>query len=200
MNKRIKNVIFDVGGVLLDYRWKNMIMDYGYSQEQAEISGLRILDHPLWREMDRGTYTEEEVIEKYKEMFPEDTDMIDYFFSHMELLHITRPQLYPEIEKLFDAGYNVYILSNYSTRLFKTHTKDIPFIDKCQGVVVSCDVHMMKPEREIYDYILGKYNLDPSETIFLDDMPQNVEAARKVGIKAFRVKTQDDIKDILYLL
>lgn len=192
-NKQIKNVIFDVGGVLIDYRWKQMLIDFGYSDEQAEISGLRILSHPIWRDMDKGIISEEDVILAYKEMFPEDSSLIDHLFTRADLMHVCRENLYPIIESLFDRGYKVYILSNYSNRLFNIHTKTIPFFDKCSGIVVSCDIKMLKPEPEIYRYILSKYNLVAEECLFLDDNEDNVAGAITVGINARCVKTSDDV-------
>ena len=62
------------------------------------------------------------------------------------------------------------------------------FLKNMDGIIFSCEVKQIKPEPEIYKTVLGRYNLEPSETVFLDDRAENCEAARKLGIHAIQFK------------
>ena len=193
----IQNVVFDVGGVLIDYRWQEFIMDYGYDREKAYEAGMRILSDPLWRQMDKGTYSQEETIQLYKEKYPDEAGLIDYMFEETENMRTYRYELYPVIDKLFEKGYSVYILSNYSENLFNIHTKEIPFLNKCDKVLVSYKLNMLKPDYEIYQYMIDRYDMVPPLTMFLDDNEENVNAARIVGLDAHCVKTVEDVLECI---
>ena len=84
-----------------------------------------------------------------------------------------------------ESGKNIYVLSNASRRFYEYFPRfyDMDFFD---GVVVSCDLHIIKPDRRIYEYILGKYGLKADECLFIDDREENVRGAEKVGINAVR--------------
>ena len=198
INCMIKNIIFDVGGVLVDYRWKEYIEDYGYKKAQAEVSGLRLLNDPIWRNMDKGLVSEAEVRSYYLEKYPEDEGLINYFFDNADQMIVKRDRLYKVIEGLYDKDYDFYILSNYSMRLFDLHTAHLQdFFNRCKGIVVSQPIKMLKPEPEIYDYILTKYELDPAECIFFDDNEDNVKAAIEAGIDARCVKSEEGLIELL---
>ena len=190
----IKNIIFDIGDVLISYRWKELLMEYTNNDETATKMGLAVLDDPKWRDMDKGLISYKELIEHYLRTYPEHRDMITYFFNHADELQLPRPTLYPLIDKLFEKGYKIYILSNYCNELYNMHTTVIPFLDRVDGKVISCNVKMIKPEPEIYQYILNTYNLTPDECIFFDDKKENVEAAISAGIHAVQTVTVSDIE------
>lgn len=191
----IKNVIFDMGGVLISYRWKELLMEYTGNDEVATETGLALLDDPKWRDMDKGLISYNELVNYYLNKHPEKSDMIMYFFDHADELQVPRPTLYPLVEKLFDKGYKIFILSNYCNELFNMHTKEVPFLNKVDGLVLSCNIKMIKPEKEIYEYILNTYSLNPDECIFFDDNKQNVEAAISSGIHAVQTVTTEDIEN-----
>lgn len=190
---KVKNVIFDVGNVLIDYNWHLVIKNYGYDSDKAYEAGLKMLEDEMWSKMDRGTVSLEELIEYYKGLYPEEVGMIDYFFEHKEELSIMRPELYKKIDELMDMGYGIYILSNYAEKMFNAHTKGIPFLDRVDGMVISYRVKSVKPEREIYEHLLSTYNLNPAECLFFDDKEENVEAGKALGIPGIIVGCEDDI-------
>ena len=91
-------------------------------------------------------------------------------------------------------GYGIYILSNASDRFYKYFPRFLP-LDYFNGVVVSSDIHMIKPYEGIYKYILEKYKINPEECLFIDDREENIEGARKVNIKVELFK--NNYKDII---
>lgn len=189
----IKNVIFDIGGVLMDYRWIDVVMGYGLTREKADEIGRKFLRHKTWHDLDRGVITEEEAIAAYEKEFPEEGDLFRYFFDHKGDLDIPRTEVVERFYKLKKAGYSIYLLSNYSKCLFEAHYKDISFSNLIDGKVISYEDHLMKPEPEIYERLLTKYDLVPEECIFFDDRDDNVEAAKKLRINAYRTLTSEDV-------
>lgn len=193
MYENVKNVIFDVGSVLIGYRWHEVIMEYGYEPVKAFAVGHAMLDDEMWNKMDRGDVTFEELLEYYKKKLPEETELIDYFFEHKEKMVVYRPYLYSKIEELIKKGYRIYILSNYSKVLFPAHSIEFPFMDKLSGMVISYTVNSVKPERKIYDELLSQYSLKPEECLFFDDRKANTDAAERLGITCVTVSREDDI-------
>ena len=188
------NLIFDVGGVLIGYRWKEMLMeDFGLSDGEAEDMGRKIFDDPLWPDFDRGLIAADAIVEHYCSIYPKDGNSIKRLFYGNDKMATEREAVWKKIANLKDRGYAVYILSNYSEYLFKKHTGHMPFRKLLDGGIVSYEVGSIKPEPQIYNRILDKYGLDPGECIFFDDIEKNVEAARRLGIESYLVTSEEDL-------
>lgn len=185
----IKNVIFDIGGVLLDYRWRQMLQDYGLSLQEAERVGMEMFDDPggIWHIFDLEIYPQEEIIRMYQEKFPADADVIHYFISHGEYMHTPRPEIWARIPRLKEAGYGIYLLSNYPEILFHKHTQYADFMNEIDGMEVSYMHHLAKPDRAIYESLCTRYGLDPAECLFYDDRPENVQGAIDYGMRSVQV-------------
>lgn len=190
----IKNLIFDVGNVLFHYRWLEALVDTGMTKEQAAETGPKIFDEtPLWREFDAGNIDLPGIIEGYGELFPEFKDNIAEFITRAERMPIDRPEVWEKMKLLKDKGYKIYLLSNYSDYLFNRHTEGKAFLDYIDGKVVSYEVHYTKPQKEIYEILLSKYNLKPEESLFFDDREENVQTAVSLGISGCVVKSREHI-------
>ncbi|MCR5475781.1 MAG: HAD family phosphatase [Lachnospiraceae bacterium] len=188
----IKNLIFDVGGVLIGYRWKEMLMeDFGLSDDKAEEVGQRIFEDPIWRDFDRGVVHIDKLVGHYCTLYPEDADIFRRVFYGNDRMATEREAVWEKMEELKKKGYNIYILSNYSEYLFKKHTDPLPFRNLLDGGVVSYQAGAIKPEAEIYTHLLKKYGLDPEECIFFDDIEANVEAARNIGITSRHITSEE---------
>ena len=193
----IKNIIFDVGDVLLEYRWKDMLKDYGLPDDEAYKVGNLMFNDNLWHEFDLANMTRDEIVGQYLKNYPDYAKVMQWFMTHGELMHVKREDVWERAQKLKEKGYGIYILSNYSQELFEKHTKDAPFISLADGVVVSYQIHITKPDEKIYRYLLDKYNLKAEECIFFDDREENTEAARKLGIEAITVTSKEFLLDEL---
>ncbi len=193
----IKNIIFDVGDVLLEYRWKDMLKDYGLPDDEAYKVGNLMFNDNLWHEFDLANMTRDEIVGQYLKNYPDYAEVMQWFMTHGELMHVKREDVWEKAQKLKEKGYGIYILSNYSQELFEKHTKEAPFISLADGVVVSYQIHITKPDEKIYRYLLDKYNLKAEECIFFDDREENTEAARKLGIEAITVTSKEFLLDEL---
>ena len=187
--KKPKNIIFDVGDVLLDYRWQQMLMDYGLDEAEAYRVGRELFDDPdgLWHEYDLGVKSQEEIIQEFEQKHPKDAEVIRWFISHGEYMHVARPAIWKLVHQLKEAGYHLYILSNYPEILFKKHTQYADFMDDMEGMVVSYMLHVGKPERIVYQTLCDRYGLNKEECLFFDDRAENVQGAIDFGMRAKRV-------------
>lgn len=179
----IKNVIFDIGDVLVHFRWKQVMIDLGFSETEIALLYKALFESRWWNEWDRGVIPEEEIMRHMKEEGKGLETQMERFFEHKGELVIQYPYVEVWMQSLKQQGMKLYLLSNYPMSLFELHAKNtftfLPYVD---GKVVSGYVKHVKPEPEIYTILLNTYGLKPEECVFLDDRADNVEAARKMGI------------------
>lgn len=180
----IKNVIFDVGNVLVSFRWRELMDDLGFSKDLQKIFEKTVFGNPLWAELDRGVLDENEVINKIRRENSAYSDEFDLIWANIDKIVEPYDYSFDMIDTLKAKGLKVYLLSNYPKSLFELHTKcgRFPFIDRIDGKVVSGFVKCIKPDREIYERLLNEYNLKAEECVFLDDREENVEAAKNIGM------------------
>ena len=195
----IKNLIFDVGGVLFDYRWKEMFMDYGLDEDNAIRVGTQMFNDPdrTWDNFDLGIKSDEEIADIFCKKYPGDEDVIRWFIRHGEYMQVPRPKVWKKVHELKQKGYKIYILSNYPESLFKKHTEYADFMDDIDGLMVSYMIHKAKPAEDIYKALCDKYGLDRSESIFFDDRSENVEGAVKFGMKSVKILSEQVLLDEL---
>ena len=180
----IRNVVFDMGNVLLDFGWREYIDSFGFPEEKKQKIIQATVMNPVWNERDRGVLTEEEYVDQMTETAPEYTDDIrEVMRRSPECTHVFDYAL-SWVRYLHDAGYHLYVLSNYCDHMFQENLKEMPYLSYMDGVVISYREHLIKPEPEIYQLLLDRYHLKPAETVYLDDMEKNCEAARALGIHA----------------
>lgn len=181
----IKNIIFDVGGVLLGFDWDGYLDSFGFSKEAREAMGRATYPSAPWNERDRGLLTEEEYFQKMLALAPEYEkelrQVIDGENASLQLFDYSQTW----IQYLQHQGYRTYLLSNISEHMKKGFYEKMDFIPQMDGVIFSCDVKTIKPEPEIYQVLLDSYGLKPEECIFMDDRKENVEAAKRAGMESF---------------
>ena len=175
----IKNIVFDMGNVLLNYD-PNVCLDYFLeSDEDKKMIMDELFQGPEWVKGDRGLLTDEEIYLHVKKRLPKrlHSALKNCVFEwHMCMKPIVGAKEFCEYVK--SEGYKIYVLSNASNTFYDYFPERFAPFSYFDGVVVSSDIHMIKPEREIYTYLLEKYQLTPEESFFIDDRPENIEGAR----------------------
>ena len=176
-NPPIKNVIFDLGGVLFRRDPKKCTPDF-----IDFFAFVRFPKMPLfWEEYDRGTYSLDEVIDLLcKEKGVSREQCVEY----VRLAIDKQEEIAPTealIRDLKSAGYRLYVLSNMS-REFIDFLRTRPIYACFDGEVISCEEHVVKPEPRIYQILKERYNLQGGESLFIDDRRENIEAAEREGI------------------
>ena len=189
----IKNIIFDIGGVMFDDSTQNIsnILNRDASELCKKVYGKSSIDCVL------GNQEVSDYIESFKN--DSDYEIIKYILGK-DNLHISYPLMkdnFDYISKLKDKGYNLYILSNISRESYE-YVKNTIDIDKVfKGGIYSYQEKLIKPDRQIYELIVNKYNLNKDETLFFDDKQKNVDAACDFGIKSVLFRTIEDIENNL---
>ena len=188
----IKNVVFDFGGVLLDwnprYFYKSILKD----KQKMEYFLQNIATSTWNAQMDKGR-SFEECMKELAEQYPEYKEPIMLYRKGWETM------LKGPIEsgmRVLDAVMNaqkfkVYGLTNWSAETFPSTFNKYKFLQKFEGIVVSGEEQMIKPEKGIYLTLIERYNLVPEETFFMDDNIQNVETALSRGINAVQFTGTD---------
>jgi len=193
----IKNVVFDLGRVIYKFQPKEDLVNLGYNESQVNELMTCIFDSPLWLDMDRGLYTLPTFIEKVCADFPQHAKDIRRILdaNWADRVETIMP---PSLEFYYDVknrGYKTYVLSNWSADGFDyIRSRDSFLFDKMDGIVVSGYENMVKPEPEIYQLLFSRYNLVPSESLFLDDNPDNIVAAKALGMHGIVFTNLDDCK------
>lgn len=190
-------IIFDVGNVLLEYRWLEALMEAGVTDEDIASKAGRAIFDKKWVEFDAGILDLDGICEELGKEFPDIADNLREFIVRGERMVIHRPEVWEKVHILKEKGYKIYLLSNYSDYLFNLHTKGCSFMDDIDGRLVSYEVHMVKPNRDIYEELITRFNLNPSDCVFLDDREENTETARKVGIEAITIISREHINEVL---
>lgn len=186
-----KNLVFDVGGVLLSYDWKGAMRATGIPAADVEECALGLLDDPLWAEFDLGIRPYDDIVDEFCSKHPAYSEYIRIFLTNLDAMPLPRPEVWAEVHRLKEAGYNVYLLSNYCERMFNAHAGCRPFMNDIDGLMVSYQCHVNKPDRGIYEALLSKYSLKPSDCLFFDDRLENIEGARACGIDGIHVTGEE---------
>ncbi|MDC7231627.1 MAG: HAD family phosphatase [Spirochaetales bacterium] len=176
------NIVFDLGGVVLHWEPDTLIAKYFPEAEDQKKVKEQFLRHRDWESLDRGTIEKERALRNAAERTGIPYEKIK------EMLDATPASLQPKEEtidlilKLKEKGHDLYILSNmhHDSMDYLDETHD--FFELFDGKVASCRVKLVKPEAEIYRHLLTEYKLKAEETVFIDDMKENVEAAAGEGI------------------
>lgn len=183
-----KNIIFDLGGILIRFEPKQAIQKLNLSKEKAERFYKCIFQDGTWQAMDAGIYDGiEETLPIYLQKYPDLKDEILTFFQPrwQDMLELI-PEGYAFFLKVKQEGYPCYVLSNYPKNIFAyTENRYPELFGKMDGMVISGRVKKAKPDKAIYKYLLDTYHLNKEACIFFDDTKVNVDAANALGITSY---------------
>lgn len=182
----MKNVVFDLGRVVFAQDPAKSTAEFKQFFSYVSLTPMP----QFWTDYDMGVLSFDQVAEElaaYRGVEPE-------FAREMITIAIGKQETIRPTEKLIDelkaAGYKLYVLSNMS-REFIDFLRKQRVYENFDGDVVSCEVGIVKPMPEIYDLLLERFDLDPAETIFIDDRKENVDAAAEKGIATFHFDRND---------
>lgn len=189
----LKNIVFDLGNVLVKFDSNELIYSF-FNKRQEEVKSFYF--DSLWNEYDQGLYSVEEMIEKGVKQFPELELSIKKLMYHWTEFVIPLKDNVAYIKDLKRFGYKVYILSNIPEDDTK-YLRSCGVFDNIDGGVFSYEYKKIKPDPEIFNILLEKYNLKASECLFLDDRKDNVESASNLGFETIEVKDLSKVIDLI---
>lgn len=187
----IKNIIFDIGNVLTDFRWKDFLIEKGFDEQMAQRMGDASVNTPTWSELDRGVWTFEELLQGFIANDPEIAWELRMGFTDMRGMVTIRDYACDWVKQLKEQGFGVYYLSNFSRKVEVECADSLAFIPLMDGGILSYQEKLVKPDPAIYHALLERYGLQPEECIFLDDTAVNIEAANQLGIHGIVFTTKE---------
>ena len=176
------NFIFDIGNVLIDFKPEPFLRELFSEPKLEEKINETIFKSAEWLDMDRGILTHRNASEIFCLREPNYSLEITRTMQRLTDMLTPMQDTIDLLPKIKECGHNLYYLSNYHNELRNYIMEKYQFFSLFNGGVFSCDIQAIKPEPEIYQYLLQEYKLSPEDCVFFDDMIANVEAAKKEGI------------------
>ena len=189
--KEIRNIIFDVGNVLFKYYPEYIIKSLLPKCAHTEFYLNELFNSDIWISLDKGSLTAKTAIKEISKRHlltaKQITDINLLITDFYKFLILDK-----DMKELFincTNNYNVYILSNFQSESFAKLKLENAFLSLAKGEIVSANVNMMKPELGIYHYLLSQENILPEQSLFIDDMKDNIAAANRLLIKTIHHKS-----------
>lgn len=195
----IDTIVFDFGGVLIDWNPRHVYKTIFNDEEKVEWFLKNICTDEWNIEQDRGRSLKEGT-EILKKKFPEHQALIEAYYGRWE--EMLKGEMAETVEILYELKkkFKIYGLTNWSAETFPVALKRFNFLQLFDGIVVSGDEKLIKPEKEIFELLLNRYNLKAENCVFIDDNIKNVQAAINIGFHAIHFISAEDLKHQLVLL
>lgn len=181
---KINNVIFDLGAVLLEWKPEDILSEAFKNKEDRLKARNGILNHPDWIDLDRGTLKEKDAVQKFSERTGLSEPSIKNFFDIVRKSLTAKEDTLEIFNQCRKKNLKLYCLSNMSIENFEYVQNRYAFFNDFSGIVVSGYINLVKPDPRIFEFILSKYQIVPSQTVFIDDNTTNVLTAEGFGIHA----------------
>lgn len=181
----IKNFIFDLGNVIIQWNPQYIVSQYIQTQEEKEYLIKEVFQSQEWLAYDHGTITraqlilniQQRVASKYHEIV---ADMIYHWYKHCPIIE----GMIPIIKELKQQGYGIYLLSNTNIH-FDEYKDTIATLQYFDGFYISAKTKLIKPSIEIFEDFSKTFNVLPQECLFIDDVQENVNGALRAGMQGY---------------
>ncbi len=185
----IRNIIFDIGNVLVSFH----PVEYFYPvfKEKTETLCTYVFGSKEWALYDQGILTKEEVEKNLLDTYPKDKDAILYILAHWKEFMKPIMPMKKLIEELKENGYKIFLLSNISEDSYLYLKREYPYFFDVNGGMYSYRIKRNKPDKKIYEELLSVYGINASESLFLDDRKENVDAAKALGFHGMIMEDVD---------
>lgn len=191
----MKNLVFDMGNVLIEWNSEKILQAITDDRKLQNLLRKEVFETGLWVQTDEGVKTREEMIEIVTAKIGEEyrneiTQLSRYWYKYVDVY--TKVQ--DRIIELSKNGYNIYILSNTAYTFYDLVKEGyLPAASIAKGIVLSCEEKVLKLNEKIYNILLERYNLDPHDTMFFDDLSENIWGAARCGINGFVVENEREL-------
>lgn len=194
----IKNIVLDVGRVLVHWDPIAGMKSLGYDDKTAAAVNGGLVESGLWDLEDEGRYSSEDTLKAFIEAMPEYAKELTDFWNNLDKSIWAFEDSCDWVKRMKAAGYGVYILSNYGEETLKqTRESAMAFLDYVDGAIFSYKYRMIKPHAEIYEKLFEVYNLVPEECVFIDDRAVNIDAAIRAGMQGIVYKDRGQAEEEL---
>lgn len=184
----IKNIVFDMGNVLVRYDAKKVCRYFMEDQEEMERVCTSVFVSPEWILLDMGVISEEEALKKMCDRLTTEHEKamaklcLEHWHEHCMWAFDGMEEVVMDLK---ERGFGLYLCSNASLRLLQCYQEAIPGIRVFDGVLFSAEVKCIKPQKEMYQHLFERFSLKPEECFFIDDLPTNIEGAKACGMDGY---------------
>ena len=176
--------------MLVKSNWNNFFKSNGHNEQTVTRIAKATFFSPVWKELDRGAWSFDEILDGFVKNDPEIEDILRHIFDDMNEFIIAYPYASEWICRLRESGFRIYCLSNISDKICRDCAKEFEFLKFTDGRILSYEEKLIKPDPAIYRLLLERYSLKADECIFIDDLENNVNAARKLGMHGIVFQNQ----------
>ena len=188
------NVVFDIGGVVVEWQPARLAAAVFDDVEKQQVATNDVFSHADWVGVDRGDLSYEEAIERTANRTSLTHDDVNRLFRAVAPSLVPKPASLDLIQELSRSEHRLFALSNMGQVGYEYLQRHHGIWSRFEASVVSCLVNRVKPEPEIFHYLLDQYALTPAETIFIDDMAENAAAAEALGIRAIHFTSTEQCR------
>ncbi len=194
-----KAIIFDLGGVVVEYNPRSYLLNRFADEETEKFLFDAFFASEEWLMLDKGTLEQS----RADYIFMQRAKKAGYGFEMQALIDDWRYMFKPKkdmcamILELKQFGYDIYYLSNISHESIKFLRTETNIMKMFKGGIASCEVQMLKPDKEIFRRMLTPHSLIPDSTVFIDDTPKNIESAHRLGLKSLLYTNTPKLKQNL---
>lgn len=183
----IRNIVFDMGMVLLEYDPVKVCWEYTDNPEDVEWMRRELFESKEWSLLDEGTLTDAQALERVQKRLPNEhlRWLAKESLEHWHEYNIwAKPGMGELVKELKEKGYGIYLCSNCSVRL-RVFEHEIPGIEYFDGTLVSAEEKLAKPNPAIYERLFEKFHIKAEECFFIDDRQDNIDSAKGCGMDGY---------------
>ncbi|UOO90975.1 HAD family phosphatase [Vitreoscilla massiliensis] len=196
----IRNLIFDVGNVLVRWSPSEIINLTFADPSQTEAWIQKIFQHEIWQQLNQGLISEAAAQQQYQALYSLSPEITARLFYYIKTTQIPIYQSQELVAQLAQAGYRIYALTDNVREIMVYLLQQYDFWHWFQAVVVSAETGMTKPHPAVFQYVLQQHHLQADETVFIDDHLPNIEAAAALGIHSIHFQQADSVAQQLRYL
>lgn len=181
----IKNLVFDLGNVLIEWNSEKILTYFEPEKERRQVLRQAIFESGVWHQTDKGELSLKEACEEVlTQLDASYHSAIKNIFYHWYEVVYVYSDLQERIRLWVAQDYRIYILSTTCEIFYHIEKAGLlPIYPLLSGYILSSEVGVVKPEAEIYQKLLKKYNLNPVESVFIDDIQANLDTAAELGFE-----------------
>lgn len=194
MKEMIKNLVFDLGNVLIEWNSEKILTSFEPEKERRQLLRQVIFESGIWHQTDKGELSLKEACDKVLAKLEDSyhSAVQNIFYNWYEVVEVYSG-LQEQIRLWAEQGYRIYILSTTCEIFYHIEKAGLlPIYPLLSGYILSSEVGIVKPEPEIYQKLLKKYGIEPTESVFIDDIQANLDTAAELGFETILAERESD--------
>ena len=194
------NIVVELGGVVFTWDPDSIIAAVFVDPETRQRVRALIFDHPDWLELDRGTLELDEAIHRGAVRTAMPQAEIERLMRSVPQSLVPIPKTLEILRRIKEKGHDLFYLSNMHEASINHMEKQYSLWNIFDGGLISCRVHLVKPELGMFERLIQRFRLDVRQTVFIDDDKENLEAAATIGMRAIRFRDPQQLENDLSAL